>query len=80
MKAQKKTLSSTTTKKSSRAIAALKTAPSRVVQIKPGSVLDRMGGLPKHMLHGNGNASSRRNRKKVVEEHIITKAAHRKVS
>lgn len=80
MKAQKKTFSSTTAKKSSRAIAALKTTPAQVIQIKPGSVLDRMGGLPKYMLHGNGNASSRKNRKKAVEDHILAKAARRKVS
>ena len=78
MKAQKKTLSSTTAKKSSRAIAALKTIPAQSIQIKPGSVLDRMGGLPKYMLHGDGNASYRTNRKKAVEDHILAKAARRK--
>jgi hypothetical protein len=78
MKVQKKILSSTTAKKSSHAIATLKTIPAQIIQIKPGSVLDRMGGLLRYMLHGDGNVSSRRNRKETVEEHILTKAVSRK--
>jgi hypothetical protein len=63
----------TSSKESSRAIAALKATSAQVIQIKPSSVLDRMGGLPKYVLHEDGKAS--RNRKKTVEEHILAKAA-----
>jgi len=64
MKSAKTSNKRSTKNKCSRAIGTLKATSAQVMQIKPGSVLDRMGGLPKFMLHGDGNASSRRNRKK----------------
>jgi hypothetical protein len=55
-----------------------KARSASAVQIKPGSVLARMGGLPKHMLQGDGSGSSRTRRKQVVKEFVAAKAERRK--
>lgn len=83
MTAQKKSLPSRAMKR----VAAKKAGSARVsstvemaslpVVIKPGSVLDRMGGLPKYMFDGDPNMSSRESRKKAVQEHVNVKATRR---
>ena len=52
-----------------------KTAPP---SIKAGSIVDRRGGLPAHLLNGDRELSSREQRKKALAEHFESKAARRK--
>ena len=46
--------------------------------IKKGSIVDRRGGLPAHLLNGDKELSSREQRKQALAEHFTLKAAKRK--
>jgi hypothetical protein len=71
MKAQKKSSPLIATKR----VARKRLSSARAIEIKPGSVLDRMGGMPKHLYYGPRDLSSEQGQKRAIEEYLSTKAS-----